>query len=232
MSPSSNTPKNIAIIMDGNGRWAKKRMLPAIAGHRAGFQALKKITQYSQSLGVTELSVFAFSSENWQRPADEVKSLMQLFREAIAEESAELQKQNARLRFIGDRSSFSADIQNWMAKAESESANNDGFRMNIAMGYGGRWDLVEAARSLLRKGLSAEELDAELYQQHLPSNAIGDIDLLIRTSGELRISNFLPWQLAYAELYFCEKLWPDFGAEDLEQAIDTYQKRHRRFGKR
>ena len=232
MSAGSNTPKNVAIIMDGNGRWAKKRMLPAIAGHRAGFQALKKITQHSRSLGVTELSVFAFSSENWQRPAEEVKSLMQLFREAIAEESAELQKQNARLNFIGERSSFSADIQNWMAKAEAESANNDGFQMNIAMGYGGHWDLVEAARSLLRKGLKAEELDAELYQKHLPSNTIGDIDLLIRTSGELRISNFLPWQLAYAELYFCEKLWPDFGAEDLEQAIATYQKRHRRFGKR
>ena len=232
MSASSNTPKNVAIIMDGNGRWAKKRMLPAIAGHRAGFQALKKITQHSSSLGITELSVFAFSSENWHRPAEEVKSLMQLFREAIAEESAELQKQNARLRFIGDRSGFSADIQSWMAKAEAESANNDGFRMNIAMGYGGRWDLVEAARNLLRKGVSAEALNDELYQENLASSTIGDIDLLIRTSGELRISNFLPWQLAYAELYFCQKLWPDFGEEDLEQAIATYQKRHRRFGKR
>ena len=157
---------------------------------------------------------------------------MQLFREAIAEESAELQKQNARLNFVGDRSRFSADIQHWMAKAEATSANNDSFRMNIAMGYGGHWDLVEAARSLLQRGASAEELDEKLYREHLASSTISDIDLLIRTSGELRISNFLPWQSAYSELYFCQKLWPDFNEEDLEQALATYKQRHRRFGKR
>ena len=227
-----DTPEKVAIIMDGNGRWARKRMLPVIAGHRAGFQALKKITSHSQSLGISELTVFAFSSENWQRPADEVSSLMQLFREAIAEESEELQKQNACLRFVGDRSRFSADIQRWMAKAEAESANNVAFQMNIALGYGGRWDLLEATRALLRKGVAADELDEEAYRQHLPSHAIGDVDLLIRTSGEMRISNFLPWQLAYSELHFSDKLWPDFTETDLEQALADYKQRHRRFGKR
>ena len=227
-------PKSVAIIMDGNGRWARKRMLPLLAGHRAGFNALKKIISHAQTLGVTEVSVFAFSSENWQRPADEVSDLMQLFRDAIAEESENLRQQNACLRFIGDRSAFNADLRAWMHEAEQRSLSTQeaDFKVNVALGYGGRWDLLEAARRLIADGITPDAVNEQNYAERLPSHDIKDVDLLIRTSGEMRISNFLLWQLAYAELYFSPKLWPDFSTQDFDQALQSYSQRQRRFGTR
>ena len=228
----AGVPRNVAIIMDGNARWARRRMLPVIAGHRAGLKALRKILPYARKLGIAEVSLFAFSSENWQRPAAEVEALMQLFREAISEETDNLRREQARLRFIGDRAQFQPQLSDWMQKAEEASQMYSDFTVNIAMSYGGRWDLLTAARALIDSGIAADQLDEQLLRQHLPSAAVGDVDLLIRSSGEMRISNFLLWQLSYSELYFSEKLWPDFNETDLDAAVSAYAARQRRFGAR
>ena len=222
----------VAIIMDGNGRWAESRGLPVAEGHRAGTRVLRRIVEASIDLGIESLSVYAFSTENWSRPSGEVEDLMRIFEETIERELPDLVRQGVRTRFIGRRDRASAELREQMARLEEETAGNDTLNLWVALDYGGRAEIVESARRLVESGIDPAEIDenvlrANLYAPHLP-----DPDLLIRTSGELRISNFLLWQLAYAELVFVDRLWPDFGEEDLYQALEEYAGRRRRFGGR
>src|SRR4051794_23392035 len=215
--------------MDGNGRWARRRGLPVAAGHRAGTRALRRTVEAALDLGVETLTVYAFSTENWSRPREEVDALMEIFLETIERELPDLAKQGVRTRFIGRRDRAPVELQERMAALEEETAPRDRLNLWIAFDYGGRAELIEAARRLVESGIEPEEdsLRANLYEPELP-----DPDLLIRTSGELRISNFLLWQLAYAELVFLDVLWPDFGAAELEDALAAYAQRRRRFGGR
>jgi undecaprenyl diphosphate synthase len=214
--------RSVAIIMDGNGRWAAKRGLPVAEGHRAGTRALRLET----------LVVYAFSTENWSRPEGEVDSLMDIFGETIERELPDLVRQGVRTRFIGRRDRASAALREGMTRLEEETAGNDRLRLWVALDYGGRAELVDAARRLVEAGVSPEEIDEDVFHASLYAPELPDPDLLIRTSGELRISNFLLWQLAYAELVFTDTLWPDFGKEELEQALAAYAGRRRRFGGR
>jgi undecaprenyl diphosphate synthase len=218
--------------MDGNGRWAERRGLPVAEGHREGTRALRRTVEAAIALGVESLAVYAFSTENWTRPADEVEALMEIFGETIERELPDLAKQGVRTRFIGRRDRAPEALRQQMATLEAETAANDRLLLWIAFDYGGRAELVEAARRVIRSGLAADELDEEVLAAHLYAPDLPDPDLLIRTSGELRLSNFLLWQLAYAELVFVETLWPDFGAEDLRNALADYAGRRRRFGGR
>ena len=218
--------------MDGNGRWAERRGLPVAEGHRAGTRALRRTVEAAIDLGVRSLAVYAFSTENWTRPAGEVDALMEIFGETIERELPDLAKQGVRTRFIGRRDRAPDWLRERMAELEAETAANERLALWIAFDYGGRAEIVEAARRLLESGadpadLGEEALAAQLYAPELP-----DPDLLIRTSGELRLSNFLLWQLAYAELVFVETLWPDFGDDDLRSALADYASRRRRFGGR
>jgi undecaprenyl diphosphate synthase len=221
--------RTVAIIMDGNGRWAERRGLPVAEGHRAGTRALRRTVEAAIDLGVETLVVYAFSTENWSRPDEEVESLMEIFGETIERELPDLARQGVRARFLGRRDRAPDELLEQMEELEEGTAHNDRLNLWIAFDYGGRAELVEAARRLVEAGAEPDEesLRANLYAPELP-----DPDLLIRTSGELRISNFLLWQLAYAELVFVETLWPDFGAADLEQALAAYAQRRRRFGGR
>lgn len=229
------TPRHIAIIMDGNGRWARRRLLPRQAGHRAGLSAARRVIESCMQHGIGALTLFAFSSENWQRPPPEVGSLMGLFMNALESEVAELHKNRVRIRFIGARAQFSTALQQGMHKAEQLTADNTGLRLNVAAGYGGRWELLQAARQLASEVLAGrlrpEELDEPLLANALSLAGSPDPDLFIRTGGEQRISNFLLWQLAYTELYFTDTLWPDFDAAALQQALNWYTQRQRRFGR-
>ena len=218
--------------MDGNGRWAERRGLPVAEGHREGTRALRRTVEAAIDLGVQSLAVYAFSTENWARPADEVESLMEIFGETIERELPDLAKQGVRTRFIGRRDRAPEALRKQMASLEAETAANDRLLLWIAFDYGGRAELVEAARRLLESGVSPDELDEELLAAHLYAPDLPDPDLLIRTSGELRLSNFLLWQLAYAELVFVETLWPDFGEPELRHALTDYASRRRRFGGR
>jgi undecaprenyl diphosphate synthase len=218
--------------MDGNGRWAERRGLPVAEGHRAGTRALRRTVEAAIDLGVRSLAVYAFSTENWTRPTDEVEALMEIFGETIERELPDLAKQGVRTRFIGRRDRAPDWLQERMATLEAETAANDRLSLWIAFDYGGRAELVEAARSLLEAGVPAGSLDEETFAAHLYAPELPDPDLLIRTSGELRLSNFLLWQLAYAELVFVETLWPDFGEDDLRHALADYAGRRRRFGGR
>ena len=228
-------PDHIAIVMDGNGRWAEKRKRPRNMGHQAGLKALKRTAEHCARSGVKTLTVFAFSSENWQRPRQEVSRLMELFLKALDREVKNLQQNGIRLTFIGDRSQFPAEIRQRMIAAESLTRSNGEMTLNVAANYGGRWDIMQAAKNLARevgKGdLAAEDIDRDTFASHLSTADIPDPDLLIRTGGEMRISNFLLWQCAYSELYFSPVLWPDFGPDELDRAIKAYQERERRFGK-
>lgn len=231
-----NIPAHIAIIMDGNGRWAMRRGLPRSMGHRQGAKALKRTVRAAGEMGVKYLTLFGFSSENWSRPEQEVSELMRLLRYYLRSETAELMKNNIRLRIIGDISAFDPDIRELMAHAEDLSKNNEGLYLSIALNYGGRNEIVNAVQSLLIEsresdlsGLSVEALQ-QRFESRLLTAGIPDPDLLIRTSGELRVSNFLLWQCAYSEFYFTDTLWPDFGKASLEEAIDAYTDRDRRFG--
>ncbi len=221
--------RTVAIIMDGNGRWAERRGLPVAEGHRAGTRALRRTVEAAIDLGVETLVVYAFSTENWSRPDDEVEDLMEIFGETIERELPDLARQGVRARFLGRRDRAPDELRTQMEELEEGTAHNDRLNLWIAFDYGGRAEIVEAARRLVESGAEPEEesLRANLYAPELP-----DPDLLIRTSGELRISNFLLWQLAYAELVFVETLWPDFGAADLEHALAAYARRRRRFGGR
>ncbi|MDX6399075.1 MAG: undecaprenyl diphosphate synthase [Gaiellaceae bacterium] len=218
--------------MDGNGRWAEQRGLPVAEGHREGTRALRRTVEAAIDLGVRSLAVYAFSTENWSRPADEVEALMEIFGDTIERELPDLAKQGVRTRFIGRRDRAPDALRQQMEGLEAETASNDRLLLWIAFDYGGRAELVEAARRLLASGVSADEVDEELLAAHLYAPELPDPDLLIRTSGELRLSNFLLWQLAYAELVFVETLWPDFGEAELQRALADYASRRRRFGGR
>ncbi|MDE1886843.1 MAG: di-trans,poly-cis-decaprenylcistransferase [Gammaproteobacteria bacterium] len=228
-------PRHVAVIMDGNGRWAQRRLLPRQAGHRAGLTAVRRLIEGCVQRGIGALTLFAFSSENWQRPQGEVGSLMGLFVNALESEVAELHKNQVCIRFIGARAQFSAALQQGMRASEQLTAGNDGLVLNIAAGYGGRWDLVQAARHLATEAvdgrLRVEELDEQQVSNSLALAGLPDPDLFIRTGGEQRISNFLLWNLAYTELYFTELLWPDFDAAALQAALSWFAQRQRRFGR-
>jgi len=228
MNSSAVVPNHIAIVMDGNGRWATKRFLPRLAGHKQGVSSLKRCVKACAVRGVSVLTVFAFSSENWQRPADEVSGLMDLLVMAIASEVQQLKRDGVRLRFVGDRSGLSEKVVAGLAQAEADTKGNTRLTLNVCFNYGGRWDIVQAAESLrvMGKPVTEESLGAAMAMAHVP-----DPDLFIRTGGEQRISNFLLWQSAYSEFYFSDSLWPEFDEAALDQAIQAYQRRERRFGK-
>jgi undecaprenyl diphosphate synthase len=221
-------PHHIAIVMDGNGRWATRRYLPRVAGHKKGVDALRACVRHCGEVGVKVLTVFAFSSENWNRPAEEVSGLMELLAVALAREVPQLQAEGVRIIFVGDRSALSEKVRNGLAQAEAATARNTRLTFNVCFNYGGRWDIAQAAARLAERGepITEKSLDRALALAHVP-----DPDLLIRTGGEQRISNFLLWQAAYSELYFSDKLWPDFDAAALDAAIADYAKRERRFGR-
>ncbi|MFT6030902.1 MAG: undecaprenyl diphosphate synthase [Oleiphilaceae bacterium] len=231
---SANLPRHVAIIMDGNNRWAKQRNQLGITGHKAGVEAVRKVVTTCAQEGVEVLTLFAFSSENWRRPEDEVSALMRLFLFALEREVKKIHRNNIRLKIIGDRLQFSELLQKHMFKAEALTAENTGMTLVIAANYGGQWDIVQASQKIaeqVEKGvISSKDVNNELFQSFL---SIGDLpapDLMIRTAGELRISNFMLWQLAYAEFYFSDLYWPDFGSEQMILALSAYQHRKRRFG--
>lgn len=231
---SSTLPRHIAIIMDGNGRWAKKRLLPRVAGHKAGVDAVRKTIKACAEKRIEVLTLFAFSSENWRRPEQEVTYLMDLFLNALEREAKKLHEQNIQLRIIGDRSRFDEKLRHYMNSAEQLTAQNTGLKLVIAANYGGQWDISEAMRCLaveIEQGkLTSQQITPELIQTKLSLADLPDPDLFIRTSGEQRISNFLIWQLSYSELYFTDIHWPDFDADELEKALSFYAARERRFG--
>jgi undecaprenyl diphosphate synthase len=229
---SGDYARTVAIIMDGNGRWAEQRRLPVAEGHRAGTKALRRTVEAAIDLGLETLVVYSFSTENWSRPPGEVDSLMGIFGETIERELPDLVRQGVRTRFMGRRDRAPAELQEQMARLEEETAANDQLNLWIAFDYGGRAELVEAARRLVEAGIDPAEIDENVLRANLYAPELPDPDLLIRTSGELRISNFLLWQLAYSELVFTDTLWPDFGRAELEQALAAYAQRRRRFGGR
>jgi undecaprenyl diphosphate synthase len=225
-------PRHVAIIMDGNGRWARKRFLPRVAGHRRGLEAVRAVTRACVERGVEYLTLFAFSSENWRRPKDEVSFLMELFVMALEEEVAKLHENRIRLKVIGDLSSFEARLTRLIGQAEELTAGNTGLTLTIAANYGGRWDILQAVNHMVREsprrqgGFREADLAPFLAMAYAP-----EPDLFIRTGGEQRVSNFLLWHLAYTELYFTDELWPDFDARALDLAIESYRRRERRFGR-
>ncbi len=223
----AGVPRHLAIVMDGNGRWATKRFLPRLAGHKKGVDALRRCVRLCMERGIAVLTVFAFSSENWSRPQDEVSGLMALMASALTREVPELAREGVRLHFVGERASLSEKVQAGFAQAEALTAANTALVLNICFNYGGRWDMAQAAAKVAAAGLplTPEHIDAALALAHVP-----DPDLLIRTGGELRISNFLLWQAAYCELLFSDCLWPDFDAAQLDAALADFAQRERRFG--
>jgi undecaprenyl diphosphate synthase len=223
-------PRHIAVIMDGNGRWAAQRHLPRVEGHRAGIESVREVVEGSARLGVEVLTLYAFSVENWKRPITEVSTLMLLLKRYLRLELNTLLRNNIRFRVIGRVSELAKDVRAELAAAEEKTASNPGMLFNIALNYGGRAEIVEAARRLIEAGVSAAELDEERFAGCLYTAGQPDPDLLIRTSGEMRVSNFLLWQIAYAEIWVTETLWPDFRKQHLLEAILAYQKRHRRYG--
>jgi undecaprenyl diphosphate synthase len=230
--PRPEVARAVAIVMDGNGRWARRRGLPIAAGHRAGTKALRRTVEAAIDLGVESLAVYAFSTENWTRPGDEVEALMEIFAETIERELPDLAKEGVRARFVGRRDRAPAELLARMAALEEETAANERLQLWIAFDYGGRAELAAAARRLVEDGVEPEDIDEEALAACLYEPDMPDPDLLIRTSGELRISNFLLWQLAYAELHFVDTLWPDFGEAELRSALEDYARRRRRFGGR
>ena len=230
----SALPRHIAIIMDGNGRWAQSRGLPRHAGHKAGIKPVRMAVETCGELRIEALTLFAFSSENWRRPADEITRLMELFMQALNDEVDELHRNGVRLRFIGDRRTLSVRLQARLNEAEDRTHGNTGLTLVVAVGYGGRWDVVQAARVLAQRCVSGaanvDSIDEEAISRELALGGLADPDLFIRTGGEQRISNFLLWNLAYSELYFTDKLWPEFDVAELEAALAFFAARERRFG--
>jgi undecaprenyl diphosphate synthase len=231
----SHYPKHIAIIMDGNGRWAKKRFLPRFMGHIAGVKAVKRVVEFCDSQEIQVLTLFAFSSENWHRPKDEVSKLMDLFVGTLGKEINRLDKKNVRLRFIGERSAFSEKMQQQMAESECRTENNTGLTLVIAANYGGHRDITlamqEIAKQVQRGDLQPEDINEDLIAAQLSIPDLPEPDLFIRTGGEKRVSNFLLWQLAYTEFHFTDKFWPDFNTETMQGAVDDFLTRQRRFGR-
>ncbi|MCY9804779.1 polyprenyl diphosphate synthase [Vibrio scophthalmi] len=227
-------PKHIAVIMDGNGRWAKAQGKPRIFGHKNGVTAVRKTISTAARLGIKVVTLFAFSSENWRRPEEEVGVLMELFITVLSTEVKKLHKNNLRLRVIGDTARFSERLQKKIAQAEALTASNDGMVINIAANYGGKWDILEATKSIAAKvqagEMSIDAIDEDVMTAHLTMSDLPEVDLLIRTSGECRISNFMLWQLAYAEMYFTPIYWPEFNEDSLIEAVSWFVDRERRFG--
>jgi undecaprenyl diphosphate synthase len=228
-------PHHVAVIMDGNGRWAQQRGLPRIMGHRKGVDTLKKLLRCCQDWGILALTAYAFSTENWGRPLEEVEFLMTLFERVLRQELAEMMAEGVRIQFVGNLVSLPQSLQTEIYRAVTETQNNPGIRFTVATNYGGRQEIVQACRAIAQQvqegKLVPENIDESLFSHYLYTAGLSDPDLLIRTSGEMRISNFLLWQLAYAELYVTNTLWPDFDEVEFHQALCDYQKRHRRFGK-
>ena len=222
-------PTHIAIIMDGNGRWAKKRSLPRTAGHVAGAKTFKTIARYCNKIGLKYLTVYAFSTENWKRPEDEVKSIMNLLRDYL-KDAENFKDENIKVNFIGDRTPLAEDIKALMKKNEDGSKDATGLTLNIAINYGGRDEITNAVKKIVNSGVNAEDITEDLISQNLYTYGIPDPDLIIRPSGEYRLSNYLIWQSAYAEYWFSDILWPDFTPQHLEKAINDYNHRNRRFG--
>ncbi|MGF1688000.1 isoprenyl transferase [Photobacterium japonica] len=231
---ADSLPKHVAIIMDGNGRWAKAKGKPRVFGHKAGVDAVRKTVSTANRLGIQAVTLFAFSSENWRRPEDEVSLLMELFMTVLSREVKRLHKNNIRLRIIGDTERFSDRLQQKIADAEALTANNTGMVLNVAANYGGQWDILQATKRLAiqvaEQGLTASDITEDMLAAGLTTADLPDVDLLIRTSGECRISNFMLWQTAYAELYFTEQHWPDFDEASFAQAVAWFVNRERRFG--
>ncbi|MFM2482458.1 polyprenyl diphosphate synthase [Celerinatantimonas sp. YJH-8] len=227
-------PRHVAIIMDGNGRWAKQRGRLRMVGHYAGAKTVRKIVRYAAQLGIEKLTLFAFSSENWRRPPEEVSNLMKLFMSVLQREVKLLNKHNVRLRIVGARDGFSESLQQRIEFAERLTEHNDGLQLNVAANYGGRWDILQQVRffseQISQGVLRSEQLTEALLNESFARSSVSDVDLMIRTGGEHRISNFLIWQLAYAELYFTERLWPDFDEQEFREALASYVCRERRFG--
>lgn len=224
-------PCHVAIIMDGNGRWASRRLMPRGMGHRAGVDALVRTVQACARRGIAYLTVFAFSSENWQRPQEEVSGLMSLVLSTVGRHLEELASKGVRVRIIGDRSAVSDKVNQAWLQAEEATRHNQGLTLTVAFSYGGRWDVVQACRRALESGIRPQDLDEAAIARHLSLSYAPDPDLLIRTGGEMRISNFLLWQSAYTELYFTDCLWPDFNEVELDRALQSYARRDRRFGR-
>lgn len=224
----SRLPKHVAIIMDGNGRWARKRHLPRLFGHRAGARTVKAVVEAAARLGIQALTLYAFSTENWVRPKSEVSGLMKLLVRTLRQEIANLDKNNIRLGTIGNLSRLPSFVQEDLEKTKEKLAKNSGLLLILALNYGGRQDIIQSVNAVLGAGHS--QVTEELINAHLDTAGIPEPDLLIRTSGEMRVSNFLLWQIAYTEIYVTQTLWPDFDAEDLHRAIIDYQSRERRFG--
>lgn len=223
-------PQHVAVVMDGNGRWARKRYMPRFFGHKAGVDSLVRAVNLFADRGVKTLTVFAFSSENWKRPNEEVSGLMSLVLVAVSKYLAKMAGDGVRIRIIGDRSAVSEKLRAAWNQAEAATEHNTRITLAVAFNYGGRWDMVQACRQALAQGLKPEELDEAWLSQHMALSFAGDPDLFIRTGGEMRISNFLLWQAAYTEFFFTECLWPDFGEADISAALTAYAQRDRRFG--
>jgi len=235
ITETTRIPRHIAIVMDGNGRWAKAKRKPRLWGHKVGVEAVRNIVKACNALDVECLTIFAFSSENWKRPEDEIKNLMGLFMMALEREAKALARNNVRLKIIGDITRFSEKLQKKIKQVEEITAKSDGLNLIVAANYGGRWDIAESVKKLVDKisagDMTADELNEEAISAHLSTQGFPEPDLFIRTGGEKRISNFLLWQMAYCELYFTDVLWPDFGKEELHKAIADFSTRQRRFGK-
>ena len=229
-------PKHIAIIMDGNGRWAKSRGLPRSSGHQKGVKSVRTIVKHCAKIGVNTLTLFAFSSENMNRPSEEVGLLFKLFLTVLRSETKKLKNNNIRLDIIGDLSVFTSEIQNLAEEAQKQLQNNTGLNLVIAANYGGQWDIAEATKKIATKAaegkIKPESIDSDVFGAHTALAQYPKVDLLIRTSGEVRVSNFLLWDIAYSELYFCDTFWPDFDANGLDLAINNFHSRNRRFGER
>ena len=224
-------PQHIAIVMDGNGRWAKKRFLPRVAGHVKGVEAIRRTIEGCIVRNIPYLTVFAFSSENWKRPGEEVSFLMNLFLSSLEKETDNLHDNDIRLKVVGDLSRFDVPLQKAIAAAEEKTSKNSTLTLTVCANYGGRWDILQAARRMSSEGLDVKDMTEERLSSYLALSYAPEPDLFIRTGGETRISNFLLWQLAYSELYFTETFWPDFDNAEMEKAIASFQSRERRFGK-
>ncbi|MCG2584087.1 polyprenyl diphosphate synthase [Massilia sp. TS11] len=227
----TRVPRHLAIIMDGNGRWATKRLLPRVAGHMKGVEAVRTIVEACVQRGIGYLTLFAFSSENWRRPEEEVSLLMRLFVTALEREVVKMHANNIRLKVVGDLSRFSAELQRLIAEAERKTANNTGLTVTVCANYGGRWDITQAASKMVAANPGVHDYTEDMLAPHLAMAYAPEPDLFIRTGGEQRISNYLLWQLAYTELYFTDTYWPDFDGAALDAAIASYQQRERRFGR-
>jgi undecaprenyl diphosphate synthase len=228
--PNEVIPRHVAMIMDGNGRWAAQRGLPRVAGHERGTDNIRRITEAAGEIGIRYLTLWAFSTENWRRPADEIQGIMRILGEAIERETEELHRRGAQLRHIGSLDGLDPELRQSVLDAIALTKNNNGLILTLAFNYGGRQEVVQAVRDIVASGISADDIDDDVISQHLFTHGTPDPDLIIRTSGEYRMSNFLIWQAAYAELHFTPVLWPDFGPNELRTAVLDFSRRERRFG--